>query len=176
MTGEQIDLDQAGPLFSADGVRRALFCIDTSTLIYLDRIALLGAVCQAFSPATLALVLDEFGSPVNGLSVLPVAGEALDTDDALLALAQRHRGVLLSEDGPLLRRAGRMGLDYYNTLLLICGLCYHGILDCGEGAVRIEQLLSFARYSDAVLSHGCEIFRVVRRYRDAGTSMGTMEP
>jgi hypothetical protein len=155
----------AGPLFSVDSGSE-LYFVDTSTLIYLDRIALLDAVCQNFAPATIAPVLAEFGRAVADLDVLPVATADAATDDALLAVACQHSGVLLSEDGGLLRRAGRSGLWYYNTLMLISGLCYHGVLGYREGEARIEKLLTFARYSDAVRAHGRKVFALVREHLD----------
>jgi len=167
MTGEApASLPLAGPLFSVDSRREKLFCVDTSTLIYLDRIALLDAVCQTFAPATIAPVLAEFGRAVADLRILPVAPAAPATDDALLAVACEHSGVLLSEDGRLLRRAGRSGLWYYNTLMLISGLCYHGVLGSREGEARIEKLITFARYSNAVRAYGRKVFALVQEDLD----------
>jgi hypothetical protein len=118
MTGETpVPLHLAGPLFSVDSGQGKRFFIDTSTLIYLDRIALLEAVCQTFAPATIGPVLSEFGRVVADVYILPVAAAEAATDDALLAVTCQYRGVLLSEDGGLLRRAARHGLWYYNTLM-----------------------------------------------------------
>jgi len=150
-----------GPLFSADSARGKRFCVDTSTLIYLDRIGLLTLTCEVFSLATIPPVLTEFGRVVPQLRILPVVTAGASTDDALLAVVCQHQGVLLSEDGRLLRRAGRRGLCYYNSLMLICGLCHRGALGCREGGAYMEKLLAHARYSDVVLEYGRQVFAAV---------------
>jgi len=161
------DIYLSGPLFAAGPPGKRSFFIDTSTLIYLDRIALLEAVCQAFAPATIGPVLAEFGRMVADLRILPVAAVETATDDALFAVTCQYSGVLLSDDGGLLRRAARHGLWYYNTLMLISGLCYHGVLAYREGEAAIDKLFTFARYSHAVRAYGRTVLALAREHEAA---------
>jgi len=154
-----------GPLFSIAAAQRPPFFIDTSTLIYLEKTAILADVCQLFAPVTIRPVLTEFGREIDGVRILNDDLASGDTDAALFSLIRRYRGVLLSEDGDLLRRADRSGLWYYNSLMLICGLCYHGVLDCRQGADRMERLMSFARYGKAVRCHGRRVFARICGHR-----------
>lgn len=157
----------SGPLFKTRGEPQPLFFIDTSTLIYLDKIAVLSSVCQVFAVVTIRSVFTEFGREIDGIRILPDTSGSSETDAALFSMVCRYNGVLLSEDGSLLRRAERRGLPYYNSLMLVCGLCHHGVLDCREGARRIDELMAFARYGKNVRTHGGRVFAQVCGQRHA---------
>ncbi len=136
--------------------------IDTSTLIYLDRIELLDSVLAVFSPVTIFQVILEFGRHPENLHLLQAgAGE---TDRLLVQAAADMGAVVLSEDRQLLQAARRQGLRYYNTLMLVLALYSRKELSRVQCAELLARLKSFARYSRQVQSYGQQLFeRLVLR-------------
>ncbi len=137
-----------------------LLCfIDTSTLIYLDRLELFERVVAVFSVATIAGVIREFGRSPRGVTIYP-PGEGL-TDRLLVQQAIRCNAVVLTEDKKVLRDAERHGLEYYNTLMIVLALyCREEISreQCGE---LLAQLKNFARYSKGVWAYGEKMFALL---------------
>ena len=142
--------------------------VDTSTLIYLDRIGLLDRALAVFSLSTIPQVILEFGHHPAGLALYePVDGD--DTDRALVQAAARVGAVILSEDRQLLKAARRRGLLYYNTLMLVTALFSRQELSRAHCEELLAELHSFARYSEQVREYGRQLFeRLVRPGRSGG--------
>ena len=148
------------PLFSGTaGVPLCL--IDTSTLIYLEKLALLERVAAVFSVATITGVTREFGRTPRGVTVYP-AGEGV-TDRLLVRQAVRCNAVVFSEDKKVLRHAGRRGLEYYNTLMIVLALYCRGEIDRNSCADLLGRLEEFARYGANVRAFGRRVLAELDR-------------
>ena len=145
----------ARPVFSGKGKNPICF-IDTSTLIYLERISLLDHASSVFSPVTIPQVIEEFGHRPRGVTVRRV-GEG-KTDTVLIERAVLCRATLFSEDKKLLRAADRQGLAYYNTLMIVLALYSRGKISRRDCEKRQSQLQNFARYSNRVWAYGEKVF------------------
>ena len=148
------------PLFSGKA-GMPLCLIDTSTLIYLEKLALLVRVVAVFSVATIAEVIREFGSTPKGVTIYP-AGEGA-TDRLLVQQAVRCNAVVFSEDKQVLRYADRCGLEYYNTLMIVFALYARGEIDGNGCASLLGRLEKFARYDENVWTFGRRVLAELYR-------------
>jgi hypothetical protein len=146
----------AQPLFVQGTEHVPLFLVDTSTLIYLDKITMLDLVLAVFAPMTISQVITEFGRYPEGLSIC--AAGAGETDDVLVQTAIDLQAGVLSEDKKVLLTARRQGLCYYNSLMILLALYSRKEISCSICEQRLACLLSFARYSEKVQSYGRELF------------------
>ena len=138
-----------------------LCLIDTSTLIYLDKLVLLERVVSVFSVATIGGVIREFGSTPKGVTIYP-AGEGA-TDRLLVQQAVRCNAVVFSEDKQVLRYADRCGLEYYNTMMIVLALYGRGEIDSGVCASLLGRLEEFARYGENVRAFGKQVLAALDR-------------
>lgn len=165
MNKEKTDFVQDDPLKQPLFLRAAepvAAAVDTSTLIYLDRIGLLDSVIQVFSPLTIPQVILEFGRHPAGLALCEAPGG--ETDRLLVQAAADMGAVVLSEDRQLLRAARRGGLRYYNSLMLVLALYSRREISHIRCEELLDRLWSFARYSEQVRNCGQQLFeRLVRQ-------------
>ncbi len=138
-----------------------LCLIDTSTLIYLEKLVLLERVVSVFSVATIGGVIREFGSTPKGVTIYP-AGEGA-TDRLLVQQAVRCNAVVFSEDKQVLRYADRCGLEYYNTMMIVLALYGRGEIDSGVCASLLGRLEEFARYGKNVRAFGKQVLAALDR-------------
>ena len=151
------------PLFSGNtGIPLCL--VDTSTLIYLEKLALLDRVVAVFSLATITGVIREFGRRPGGVVVYP-AGEGA-TDRLLVRQAVRRSAVVFSEDKKVLLHAGRCGLEYYNTLMIVLALHGRGEIDRSTCASLLGRLEKIARYGENVRAFGRQVLAELDRQKD----------
>jgi hypothetical protein len=144
------------PVFSGERGENPDCFIDTSTLIYLDRLSLLDLVLTVFTPATIAQVIVEFGRHPRGL-LMHEAGEG-PTDSLLVRQAAIFHAVVFSEDKKLLRSAGSHGLEYYNTLMIVLALYCRGEISRERCGSLLAKLKPFARYGENVWDYGRQVF------------------
>ncbi len=132
------------------------FClIDTSTLIYLERLTLLERIVVVFPLATIDQVTLEFGRSLKGVAIYPTGQGA--TDLLLVQQAVLCDAVVLSEDKKVLRNAGRCGLEYYNTLMIVLALYSRGEIDYVICTSLLDRLEKFARYGENVWAYGRQV-------------------
>ena len=136
-----------------------LCCIDTSTLIYLDRLELLERVTAVFSVATIAGVIREFGWSPEGVTVYSTGKGA--TDLLLVKRAVLLNAVVLTEDKKVLRDAERHGLEYYNTLMIVLALYCREEIGREQCGGLLAQLKNFAHYSKDVWAYGEKVFALL---------------
>jgi len=129
---------------------------DTSTLIYLERLELLPLALQVFDLFLIPPVIAEYGSQPAGAVPVPTPG-AGRTDHLVCRTAQSLGRPVLSEDKQVLRRARRLDLEYYNTLML--ALCAQGHLPLETFSRLRARLCGFARYGAAVLAVGDAVYQ-----------------
>ena len=144
------------PLFVRDADPAPIFLIDTSTLIYLEKIALLETVFTVFTPLTIPQVITEFGHHPPALPIC-TADEG-ETDQILVQTAVDLQAGLFSEDKKVLLTACRQGLSYYNSLMIVLALYSRKEISRHACQKLLAQLLSFARYSEKVQGYGKELF------------------
>lgn len=127
--------------------------IDTSTLIYLERLGLLNRLATRYRLLVIPQVLQEFDRslPAQVICVEAPPGAA---DQALCPVACDHRLAVLSDDKHVLNLARSAGLVYFNTLMLILLMLYHEQLSVAQCRALFLDLFTFARYSNAVRYFG----------------------
>lgn len=128
--------------------------IDTSSLIYLHKIE---AMALAESELTLLvpeIVVDELGFPLSDKCRVLSSPDGVKADDLLLSLALEMKLPLISEDGPLLKRAQLEGLDFYNTLMILLFILYKECITESEYRSFITRLEGVARYNKLVWAYG----------------------
>ncbi len=151
----------ARPFFSGKRNENFVCVIDTSTLIYLDNLDLLQRVISVFSPATIDRVIDEFGRHPEGLAILDTGDGS--TDFLLVQQAAICRAVVFSEDKKVLLAAGRHGLEYYNTLMIVLALYAREEISRNRCGSSLAELKSFARYGENVWACGRQLWEELCR-------------
>ena len=135
---------------------------DTCTLIYLERINLLVTAGRSFRLLVPPDVVQEFGHPLPGCIT---CGKTCigDADQAVLQLAHERHVPVLSEDRQLLMSSRRLGLNYYNTLMILLALLLQQKISLEEYQRAYSCLREIARYSSAVWQVGEEVFSLYVR-------------
>ncbi len=136
--------------------------IDTSSLIYLEKIQMLETAADFFQFLLPAGVVEEFGCCPDGC-VVHVVRESLSTDQAVVWLAEQLGQPVLSEDRQLLLASSRRGLTYYNTLMLLLSLVLQKKLDVARYRKAYAGLRATARYSPVVWQAGAQVFSLYVR-------------
>ena len=127
--------------------------IDTSTLIYGERLQVLPLLARQWRLLIIPQVVVEFGRHPEQMELLN-GPHASSTDEVLLATAIDLRLPLLSEDGSLLRRARARQHPHYNSLMLLLALLVQGHISPVEYDHLHAVLVQVARYSPTVLAWG----------------------
>ena len=135
---------------------------DTSTLIYLERIELLELCCRSFQFQVTPEVVAEFGRPLPDC-MLCESGSMGNADRSVVRLALEQGVPVLSEDKALLMSADRLGLTYYNSLMIILALLFQKKLELDAYHGAYAELVTIARYSPAVLQVGRQVFSLFVR-------------
>lgn len=138
---------------------RSLDCgvIDTSTLIYLDRLGLLPLAARTFSLHLIPQVAAEYGAMPEETVLIPAPGPGA-TDELLCQAAHRLRQPVLSEDRRVLRLAHALHLPFYNTLMIVLALCVQGGLPTTAFTIYRQRLRSFAHYGPHIFTKGDQLF------------------
>jgi hypothetical protein len=144
--------------------------VDASSIIYMLKAGFLGLLGHTIRLVTIEAVRDETGWRPPEVEVrrepaldpgLPGPG-ALSNDERLLRFAADSGLPVISEDRGLLEEAGRRGLDYYNSLMMLLLLRHRGRIDDAWYVEARDRLLSVGRYSD----------EIVRRYEGFARELG----
>jgi hypothetical protein len=135
---------------------------DTSTLIYLEKCSLLEQVCTEYRILVPGEVVREFGRLPSGCRTVG-ARDTKDADTAVLAQAAARSLPVLSEDGKLLLRCSRQGVEYYNCLMLLHALLVQDALDRAGFDRAYAALRCYARYSPGVWQVGRDVFSLFVR-------------
>ena len=138
---------------------RSLDCgvIDTSTLIYLDRLGLLPLAARTFSLHLIPQVAAEYGAMPEETVLIPAPGKG-PTDEVLCQAAHRLRQPVLSEDRRVLRLDHALHLPFYNALMIVLALCVQGGLPATAFPIYRQRLRSFARYGPHIFATGDRLF------------------
>ncbi|MDZ7833732.1 MAG: hypothetical protein U5L07_18450 [Desulfobacterales bacterium] len=142
--------------------------IDTSSLIYLQEIALLAETSQWIRLFTIPGVIREFGTeevecPIRIIDITNRKDCADSTDEMLFRTAVGFRLPIISEDRQILMRARKANLPYFNTLMVLNFLLYKNALNLLEYQSALDRLKATARYSDEIYEFGGQVFAEIRR-------------
>mgnify|MGYP001290611368 CR=1 FL=1 len=151
-------VDQKAVLRELRGLRGGV--VDTSTLIYLERLKLLPLATRSFSLLLIPKVIAEYGSCPEGCRLTPAAGSGT-TDEQLCRVAQRLAQPVLSEDRQVLRQARALHLSFYNTLMLLLALCAQSRLPPIAFPDLRDRLCTFARYGPEVIAVGDAVYQTL---------------
>ena len=139
---------------------------DSSSLIYLQKAGLLGRVAAALSLSTIPEVLTETGMTDPDTVPLQVCDHGfrgMPTDEVLVAVCAQSVIPLLSEDRKLLLRAERLGVTYYNSLMIVACLEYRGLIGEQEADDAVVALTEVARYGPRVLAYVRDLRSFIRK-------------
>lgn len=130
--------------------------VDTSTLIYLEKIKLLNKVVKSFQLTCPVQVEREFGRCLTGMTVLfDCPGK---TDQAVVALARQLGLPVLSEDKQILMECRGDKISHYNTLMILLALLCQDVIRAAEYEKAYKKLRQAARYSPGVWQVGEKVF------------------
>lgn len=146
--------------------RLKMAAIDASSIIYLQKIGLLNTLADAVQLVTTPALLNETRFSNLPLHILSDGmDERMPADAQLIALALYKNSALISEDRKILHRAKRMGLNYYNSLMMVLFMFFKGFLSEQVVQGKIEQLKQFARYGQDIWEYGQQLFDVLNQER-----------
>ncbi len=157
---QNISCDQASLLRELHAFRGGV--IDTSTLIYLERLGMLSRTARCFSFLLIPQVVAEYGAQPEGM-VLAAASCSGTTDETLCQTAHALGQPVLSEDKQVLRRARALNLCFYNTLMIVLALCAQGDLPLNTFPELRHKLHSFSRYNPGVFAVGDAVYEALLR-------------
>ncbi len=166
------ELSVSRTLKQFDDLKRAV--IDTSSLIYLDKIKLLHETRTALELITVPGVVKEFQQKARiqewaAIRVHPVdCGNGCTTDSALLAAAKALTLPVISEDRQLLMKARAAEIPYFNTLMIIFFLLYRKTIPIDVCEAAVDHLERTARYDTRIFDYG-------RRVKQAITDLHASE-
>lgn len=130
--------------------------IDTSSLLYLERLALLESAATCYRLLLIPQVAAEHGQSLPS-TLVTVSAPSGPADSALCPVAARHQLAVISEDKQVLRQAENSGLTYFNTLMLLLIMLYNTQLTVNECSQLTTQLSEFAHYSRHVWRYGEQV-------------------
>lgn len=149
-----------------DILKRAL--IDSSSIIYLDKIGQYHKLCKILDLVTIPEVLEECGKElsVTNLEVVVFECRAMDsTDERLLAGASRLRLPVISDDRNILKKVASRGLSYFNTLMMVYFLFYKGEIDTNSTRKLVGKLRKFAFYQQHIWDYGQSVHTYIENIK-----------
>ncbi len=158
MTDEAELEDLSNELVALDGG-----VIDTCSIVYLTRCGALEPLSSTIELLTVRQVVEEYGTTDLPMRVCDLGAGA--ADDLVIACARRHGLAVISEDRKLIRRAERLGLRYYNALIMLAMLLLRGRLTHSVYQSNRALLVEAAHYSRRVLRYGEDLTRFILMMR-----------
>ncbi len=138
--------------------------IDASSMIYLLKIGLLGSFAAEVRLVTTKPVYDEVQWPKLPVEIIEIDFEGLTNDQSLLALTEKRKNSILSEDLEILQYAEKSGWNYYNTLMMLNYLLLKGRLLESEYNKYLFRIVEISHYSKKILDYGEIVHAAVREY------------
>ena len=153
-----------GELVGLQAIRSVL--VDTSSLIYLEKLALLKLLSQEIKLKTIQEVANEFsaGSQIAfPITILPALSHipgytGLNTDRKLIAQAIAGKYCLLSDDRRILRSAIEAGLPAHAAIMMVLLLHFRGLIDQAGYEKARNQLADWARYDRQLLNYADQLY------------------
>ncbi len=133
--------------------------IDSSSLIYMKKSGFLEIVTECVMMFTTGPVYTETGSIPQNITI--VATDKMKADESLLDAAWHYKIPLVSEDRKLLLAAGKKGLVYFNSLMILLMLVYKKHISKDEYLMYIDRLKTVSRYSKTVWQYGESVYNCI---------------
>ncbi|WP_028578750.1 hypothetical protein [Desulfogranum japonicum] len=137
--------------------------VDTSSLIYLQRLFLLALTASRTKLYVLPQVCKEFFLPLP-VAVRRLDVVAADTDNAVLIAAQTHGLAVISEDKYILRQAKKTHIPHFNTLMLVLFLRFKNAINEQQYLESVEKLREFAHYGAPVFAFAESVFTTMKSH------------
>jgi hypothetical protein len=128
--------------------------IDTSSLIYLNRLGVTAKLGSCLTLITIPEVAAEFGILPDYIHLVSINVSVSVVDKKLLACAIHFNWPLISEDKDLLKPLNKEGLPHFNALMMIYFLFFKGMISPPDCRALVAQLKTFARYSQQIWTYG----------------------
>jgi len=140
-------------------LNRAL--IDASTIIYMYRAGYFDKVARAVDLYSLPEILAETGH--GDLHVKPIDWVATSgaNDRKLVSCALGLRWPVISEDKKILLRLERVGIPYFNALMMLHFLLFRKSITLKDHSMHLRRLKQCAWYSRHVLEFGKNIYNAI---------------
>lgn len=138
--------------------------IDTSSIIYLNKIDQYSNLIDILKLVTIPDVVDECGFPVEheNLEIVVFNSRATDTtDERILGGASRLRLPVISDDKKLLLKSREAGLDCFNSAMMIHFLFFKDRLDSKSASRALNSLNSVARYQKDIWDYSEKVFKII---------------
>ena len=132
--------------------------IDASSIIYMQKAGFLDLAAKAVKLHAPEAVIAETGYRLPRIEEhrFP-ADEPMPADEQVLDLARSLKIPVVSEDRKVLLGAKKIGLVYYNALMVLCFLLYKKRMGRETFDGHKRKLLAIARYSAEVIAFGEKI-------------------
>ena len=144
--------------------------IDSSSIIYMQKAGYFDLLVSTIKLYTIQEVISEIRSKAEGLKLIHTSGlHSYSTDRVLITCALDHRLAMISEDKQILSAMQRAKAPYYNALMMLNLMLVSQKIDDGGYRCFLEELKSFARYSDTVWEFGERVHAAVELSINSGS-------
>jgi len=137
--------------------------VDASSLIYMLKIGVLGYAAAEITFFANPCIIEEVGWPHLPVTECSLDREEMENDDTVIALADREKIPLMSEDLEILKKAGEKGIPFFNTLMILNYLLLKGRVSSEDYNVFLDRLIEISHYSSEVLLYGEAIRKLVQK-------------
>ena len=135
--------------------------IDTSSIIYLEKIEVLELLSSTIHLVTIEEIFKEAQKNYSYITLWNCNAFSTNTDRRLIESAVKNRLPLISEDKKILAAMSKHGIPYYNTLMMLIFLLYKNKISHTAFLHTYEKLRTFARYHETVWNYGRQIYAVM---------------
>jgi hypothetical protein len=136
--------------------------IDSSSIIYMERAGFLDYVTSLLEIYAPAPVMDETGFKDEKIKVIPgTDNKSVAVDSLVVNCAYDMGAAVISDDRGVLKKSEVLGLNYFNSLMMLCLLLLRGAIDPDDYTLFYNRLKSFARYSGFVYEFGDAVMREI---------------
>lgn len=147
-------------LIEFENLKSAL--IDSSSIIYLNRINMIGLLTTTIPIYIIEEINHETGLEIEGLTIITHdLSEKMTTDVKLITSAYTHNLPIISDDKRILTRARDHGLVYYNSVMMLCYLIFCNAISPAQYQRCERELFRFARYSNYVKTYSRTICNAI---------------
>ena len=121
--------------------------IDACSMIYLQKIGLLKKLAQQIELLTTQVIFRETGFEQHFKLEVVRFDEETSPDLQLIHLAEQLQCPLVSDDGQMLKMAQTLGIDYFNSLIMLFFLYFKQEINRDDLLTKKAELMKFAYYA-----------------------------
>jgi len=132
--------------------------IDTSSIIYFQRINIWENVSEVVTIFTIPEILKEYGYPLPDINIIESKNIQGDNDRKLIFQASKFKIPLVSEDKKILREMKKRNIPFFNTLMILNFLYFKNKINNREYVFYLEELKNIAFYNEEVWKFGKKVY------------------